>query len=60
MMNPRIFVVNKSLDAGTRFVIGELLRRRLHEITRRPDERAGDTSIQRELGATNCIDDNAC
>src|SRR5689334_3412200 len=45
--------------AQARLGVGELLGRRLHEIARGADERARDAAIERELGATHGIDDDA-
>src|SRR5258705_2911250 len=47
---------DKRFGARMRVVIGKLLRRRLHKITRGSNERAADTAIQRQLGAADCLD----
>ena len=49
----------KRSGALARLVIGELLRRRLHEVARRPDQRAADAAVERELGAAHRVDDDA-
>ena len=41
--------------AQTRFVIGELLRRRFHKITRRADQGAADAAIEGELGTAHGV-----
>src|SRR4051794_24940056 len=45
--------------AAARFIVGELLWRRLHEIAGRADQRTANSAIHRELGATHRIDDHA-
>src|SRR5919112_2111349 len=46
--------------ALARLRVGELLRRRLHEVARRPDERAADAAVLRELGAAHRVDHDPC
>src|SRR3546814_3877475 len=53
------FAAYEGFGSPPSFVVGELLRRRLHEIARRTVQGAADATIQRELGATHGIDDDA-
>src|SRR5437870_3708689 len=47
------------LDHLPRGLVGELHRRRLHEVRRRPDEGAGDAAVHGELRAADRVDHDA-
>src|SRR5829696_2599715 len=57
---PRRLAVSiyKSEGPLTCCIIGKLLRRRLHEIARRADQRTANAAVERNLGATHGIDDD--
>src|ERR1700751_772384 len=51
--------MNERLGFGACLVIGKLLWWALHEIARRTDQRAADSSIQSQFGTTDRVDHNA-
>src|SRR5581483_8716148 len=54
-----VIAADEGFGALARLVIGELPRRRLHEIARWPDQRAADAAIERQLGAADGVDHDA-
>src|SRR5437763_8119920 len=54
--HPSCLARHETQGAFACFVIGKLLRRRLHEIARRSDKRAADAAVERYLGAPYRID----
>src|SRR4051812_21772762 len=50
---------DEGLGAPSRLGVGVLARGRLHEVARRPVERAADAAVERQLGAAHRIDDDA-
>src|SRR5919201_381686 len=47
------------LDSFARAIVGDLTRRRLHEVRRRSDDRAAETAIESELAAAYGVDHHA-
>src|SRR3954469_5538402 len=52
-------VLDESSRSPACFLVGKLLRRRLHEIARRTGEGASDTAIHRQLCTANGVNDHA-
>src|SRR5579883_528821 len=52
-------IVDEGAGPASCFIIGELLRRRFHEVAGWSGQRAGNAAIHRELGAANRVDDDA-
>src|SRR6476620_5167794 len=50
---------DEGLDLFTGEVVVELLRRGLHEVARRGDQRAADAAVQADLGGADGVDDHA-
>src|SRR5437763_3109214 len=51
-------LLDELLRQLVRLVVHDLLRRRLHEVRARPDERAGDVVVERELRHADGVDDD--
>src|SRR5919201_638926 len=47
------------LDSFARAIVGDLTRRRLHEVRRRSDDRAAETAIESELAAAYGVNHHA-
>src|SRR4051812_43269152 len=54
-----LVALDELLGELVRLVVLDLLRRRLHEVRARRDERAGDAVVQRELREPDGVDDDA-
>src|SRR5688572_29625054 len=50
---------NKGLEVLSRFLIAELLRRRLHEVRRGLVNRAGEPAVERQLRTAHGVDNHA-
>src|SRR4051812_35401528 len=53
------FILDEGAGVAARFVVGTLLRRRLHEVARWAGQRAADTAVHRQLRATHRVDHHA-
>src|SRR3954452_25303602 len=53
------FVLDEGPRPATRFLVGKLFRRRIHEIARRARQGAPKTAIHRQLCAADGVDDYA-
>lgn len=51
--------LNECFDQFARLIVGELLRRRFHEITRRTNQWPANAALQREFSASHRINHNA-
>src|SRR5436190_48948 len=54
-----LLAADEGLHAGAALLVGELDRRRLHEVRRHRDQRATDAAVLGDLGRADRVDDDA-
>src|SRR5216683_6518229 len=57
-IDSRLLTFDELLHQPPRVVVAVLHRWRLHEVRARALERSADAAVERQLGATHCIDDD--